>query len=80
MKKIAFLGAGNMAYAIIGGLKNANVTVYDKFPAQYEKFNGSVNIAATASDAVASSDYTVLAVKPQNFPELLGELKDSGIA
>ena len=78
MKKISFLGAGNMAYAIIGGLKNATVTVYDKFPAQYDKFNGSVNIAATATEAVANSDYTVLAVKPQNFPELLSELKESG--
>ena len=79
MKNICFLGAGNMAYAIIGGLKDTYVTVYDKLHSQYNKFNGSVNIAKSAPEAVNASEYVVLAVKPQNFPELLGELKESGV-
>ncbi len=80
MKKYAFLGAGNMAYAIIGGMGNADVTVYDKFPSQYEKFEGKVKIAKSAPDAVASCDRIFLSVKPQNFKELLSEIRDSGVS
>lgn len=80
MKKLAFLGAGNMAFAIIGGLRNADVTVYDKMTSQYSKFDPSVKRAESAVDAVVSADYIFLAVKPQNFPELLGELKESGLS
>jgi len=69
-----------MAFAIIGGLQNANVTVYDKITSQYSKFDKSVRIAESAAQAVELSDYIVLSVKPQNFPELLTELKESGVA
>lgn len=79
MKKLAFLGAGNMAFAIVGGLKNADITVYDKITSQYDKFDSSVNRADSASEAVRDADYIFLAVKPQNFPELLGELRESGV-
>ncbi|MBR2459799.1 MAG: pyrroline-5-carboxylate reductase [Clostridia bacterium] len=78
MKRFAFLGAGNMAAAIIGGMKNADITVYDKFPSQYDKFDASVKKAPTAAKAVEGTDYIVLSVKPQNFPELLAELRESG--
>lgn len=80
MKKLAFLGAGNMAFAIVGGLKNADVTVYDKMASQYDKFDDTVKRAASATEAVKNSDYVFLAVKPQNFPELLDELSSSGIS
>ena len=79
MKKYAFIGAGNMAYAIIGGMgKEADITVYDKMPSQYDKFGGSVKIAKSAPDAVAAADLIVLAVKPQNFKDVLAEIKGSG--
>ena len=79
MKKLAFLGAGNMAYAIVKGLQNADITVYDKMTSQYDKFDSTVKRASSATDAVANADYIFLAVKPQNFPELLCELKESGV-
>lgn len=80
MKRYSFIGAGNMAYAIIGGMKNADITVYDKLTAQYEKFNGSVKTVASAPKAVECADYVVLAVKPQNFAEVLSEIKESGVS
>jgi len=79
MKNIAFLGAGNMAYAIIGGMKDAHITVYDKITSQYDKFDEKIIRATSAAEAVKDSEYIVLSVKPQNFKELLTELKESGI-
>ena len=41
MKKIAFIGAGNMASAIVGGIISSNISnpsdisLYDKNPQQY---------------------------------------------
>ena len=68
-----------MAYAIIGGMgKTADITVYDKLASQYEKFGGSVSIAQSAADAVKVADYVVLSVKPQNFKEVLSEIRESG--
>lgn len=80
MKRYSFIGAGNMAYAIIGGMKDADITVYDKLTSQYEKFNGKVKIAPSAPDAVKCADYIVLAVKPQNFKDVLSEIKESGVS
>ncbi|MBR2474865.1 MAG: pyrroline-5-carboxylate reductase [Clostridia bacterium] len=80
MKKYSFIGAGNMAYAIIGGMgDSADITVYDKLTSQYGKFNGKVKIADSVPAAVKTADYIVLAVKPQNFKEVLAEIKDSGV-
>ena len=80
MKKLAFLGAGNMAYAIIKGIQNADITVYDKMTSQYDKFDDTVKRATSAVEAVTYAEYIFLAVKPQNFPELLCELKESNIS
>lgn len=80
MKKLAFLGAGNMAFAIVKGLIGADITVYDKITSQYDKFDESVKRATSVTEAVKNADCIFLAVKPQNFPELLGELKESGIS
>lgn len=80
MKRYSFIGAGNMAYAIIGGMKSGDITVYDKITTQYGKFNGSVKIAESVSEAVKSADYIVLSVKPQNFAELTGEIRESGVS
>ncbi len=80
MKRYSFIGAGNMAYAIIGAMKNADITVYDKLTSQYDKFGTSVKIAQSAPDAVRLGDFIVLAVKPQNFKELLTQIKESGVS
>ncbi len=79
MKKCSFLGAGNMASAIIGGMHDRQVCVYDVNAKQYEKFKDtSCRIAQSAPEAVLWGDYVFLCVKPQNFSELLCTLRDSG--
>lgn len=84
-KKIAFIGVGNMAHAIINGVldKSADFTkdsiiLYDKNPSQLSDLD-FLNSADNAVQAVKEADFVFFAVKPQNFPELLGELKESNI-
>lgn len=81
-KTFAFIGAGNMAYAIIGGLVNPSsglavpkekITLFDSFPAQYEKFGEGFAIAADIPAAM-KADIIVLAVKPQNYADVLAEI------
>lgn len=82
-QKFAFIGAGNMASAIIGGLTDpaaadavapAQITLFDKNPAQYTRYSTDFPHAACATDAVRGADIVVLAVKPQNYAEVLDEL------
>lgn len=84
-KTISFIGTGNMAYAIIGGLvagssslsiPASQITLYDANPAQYDKFKGDFKVAATIHDAV-KSDIIFLAVKPQNYADVLSEISGS---
>lgn len=81
MKTYAFIGVGNMASAIICGLEEKYpVVLYDKDTSKYDKFTADCyRTAENASDAVAAADYIVLAVKPQNFTEVLGGIAESGI-
>lgn len=73
-KRYSFIGAGNMATAIIEGI-GAPVCIYDKNTAQYGKFTGKGHIiAADIPEAVANGDYIFLCVKPQNFDEILPEI------
>lgn len=87
-KTISFIGTGNMAYAIIGGLTNADsalaipkdrITLYDANPAQYNKFSGGFNIADNISDAV-KSDVIFLAVKPQNYADVLANINGTDLS
>ena len=59
-QKFAFIGAGNMASAIIGGLTDhtaadavspAQITLFDKNPAQYTRYAATFPHAASAADA-----------------------------
>jgi pyrroline-5-carboxylate reductase len=70
-QKIAFIGAGNMAFSLAGGLlarghDPALLTAADPDAAQRNRF-AELGIATTAdnADAAASADVVVLAVKPQ---------------
>lgn len=74
MDTIGFIGAGNMAFAIAGGIQNP-VCLYDHFPAAYEKFQGSrFTVCDSVSALAEQSDLLVLSVKPQNFTDILPEL------
>ncbi len=79
-KKIAFIGVGNMAGAIILGItaennpdavSDNNICVFDVDRSKYDKYSGRRFVFADSpEDAIAFADYIVLAVKPQNYREL----------
>lgn len=82
MKKIGFIGAGNMATAIIGSLMGQNdgkadfINVFDLDKEKCDIMSKKgINIKKSAADVMLESDITVLAVKPQNYPEVLEALK-----
>ncbi len=79
--KIAFIGAGNMASSIIGGLLTQGfaaeqISASDPFPQSLEKLQG-MGLSATTSnnhEAIANADVIVLAVKPQVLKEVCIDL------
>lgn len=81
--KYGFIGLGNMASAIIGGLVKNGVAGADIYgvsarPATAEALARATGLNACASSAelVAKSNVIVLAVKPQVLPGVLEEIKD----
>lgn len=91
--KIGFIGLGNMATAIIGGLLREStvlagggeaVTAADiigsaKTEATRQARAGQFGIAVTASnrEVAETADVLVLAVKPQFFPEVIAEVREA---
>jgi pyrroline-5-carboxylate reductase len=73
---IAFIGAGNMASSIIGGLIESGhppgqISAADPFPASLERLReiAPVNVCADNAEAVATAEVVILAVKPQVMAE-----------
>ncbi len=84
-KKIAFIGVGNMATAIINGITSAdkclvpwsNIILFDRDSGKLEKYSEKgANIALSLSDAVSCADCVFLCVKPQNFPDIMPVIAD----
>ena len=81
MKQVGFIGAGNMATAIIDGLirTNAqyaqNITVFDVLEEKLEIMrNKGVNTTDSVVSVAEKCGIIVLAVKPQNYAQVLEEM------
>ena len=84
MKKIGFIGAGNMAGAIIGGIvksglvKPENVIASAKTMTNLEKLKEEykINVTLDSREVVKNSDILFMAVKPNIFDGILEGVKD----
>lgn len=83
--KIGFIGLGNMATAMIGGMltkglvEPEDIIGSSKTSATMEKIKNKFNITTAINNrAVAEkADILFLAVKPLLFPEVIAEIRDS---
>ena len=81
--RIGFLGAGKMATALAHGWIRAgicpasHVRASDVYPAAREAFTRETGVATTESNTAvaADADVLILAVKPQQIPSLLEEIR-----
>ncbi len=78
--KLAFIGGGNMAHALIIGLKKqqfamANITVIELEASKRAELSQNLGVTATADLAsVQACEVIVLAIKPQQLPALATSL------
>ena len=82
-KKFAVIGVGNMAKSIIAGITSANIDVssfylFDKFPVACDCYKDKENfyIESNIADAIKNADCVLLSVKPQNYNEVLEEIRE----
>ena len=83
MKKIGFIGAGNMANAIIRGLilnkirLPQDIIVYDVDASKMEEMaKMDVGCAESVKKLVLSADIIVLAIKPQVYGDVLTQISE----
>ncbi|WP_058485413.1 pyrroline-5-carboxylate reductase [Defluviitalea phaphyphila] len=82
MKKIGFIGAGNMGYAMMKGLINSekkeNIIFTDILEdrIKYIKENLGIKEINSNKELASCSKYIVLAIKPQYYSVVLEEIKD----
>ena len=77
--KLGFIGTGNMASAIMGGIiKNQIIPGADLFAPGREKAKEQFKIHVTDSnkEVVEKADVIVLSVKPQFYADVIAEIKD----
>jgi pyrroline-5-carboxylate reductase len=80
--KIGFIGGGNMAAALIGGLagkltaaENVHVVDINADALQRLQHQFGVTTAAAIDDEIAACDVVVLAVKPQQMKDVVAQLR-----
>ena len=84
-KKLGFIGAGNMAEALMRGVLNKkllgarNIITHDVSAKRLKDLAGSLGFVKAESNAevLEAADIVVFAVKPQNVPEVLAGLQSS---
>ena len=82
--KIGFIGCGNMAQAIMGGIlkkelcKAEEIIVSDKLTAAMDKVASQYHVIPknTNNEVVKEADVLILAVKPMYYQEVIAEIKD----
>lgn len=81
--KLGIFGAGNMAGAILNAiLKNEIISpdkifIFDKIEEKSAPYKDSgVHICGSLSEVARCADMSVIAIKPQDVPDLLTEIKD----
>lgn len=81
--KVGFIGAGNIAKAIISGIidsgyvKSENISIFDVLPDAYDKFSSlNVTCLKSVAELADNCDYIFLTVKPQICPSVLDEIKN----
>ena len=84
--KIGFIGVGNIAGAIIGGIckqgyiKPENIYIYDVDDRKYDNFSKyGVKACAVTEDVINNSDHIFLTVKPNNCDTVMSSVKDMNI-
>ncbi len=75
-KSIGILGYGNMGSAIGQGIKDRfTVLVFDKDPRKIKDIEG-VSLVSSIEELIQKTQAVILAVKPQDFQEILSKIKD----
>lgn len=84
IKNIGFIGVGNMASAIIGGITAvgnypwSNINLFDVAQDKTADFaKKGANVFSDIENLYNASDCIVLSVKPQNFPEILRDISEA---
>lgn len=83
-KTIGFIGCGNMAQAMIGGIISSGLTSSDKViasnpsVAKLELMKSKYNIIAAQDniEVAKASDILILAIKPYKYAEIITEIKE----
>src|ERR671926_516781 len=81
-RRVAIVGCGKLGESLLAGLLSANwldpseIVVTGRREERLSELRGHYGVAATRSnaEAVAGAQLVVLAVKPQDFEALLGEI------
>lgn len=80
--KTGFVGCGNMASAIIGGIQKSglkDIFIYDKDHVKCKAFTGAA-VCGSVNEVVQKADIIFLCVKPNIIPQVLGEVEVEGKA
>ena len=82
-RSLAVIGVGNMAKAIIAGITKSDIGVsafymFDKNNDTYSSMqnNDAFVYCSDVQQAVKEADCVLLSVKPQNYPEVLEQIKE----
>lgn len=75
-KSVGIIGFGNMGSAIAERLKSKyQICIFDKDKGKTKNVSG-IKVVADSIDLVKAVDAVILAVKPQDFDDILKEIKD----